>query len=100
MENCERPRYKCYNCSFFQRYYTQKGIHFVKTKFGFCCKMNEVFPIQHYCERFIFKNRGITLKFMVQDRLNDLLTEISTLRNILQEEEHERIERDSRGKKL
>lgn len=100
MEICERPRYKCYNCSFFHRYYTQKGIQFVQTKFGFCYKKNEVFPIQHFCDGFIFKNRSITVKSMVQDRLNELLTEISTLRNILQEEEHERIERESRGKQL
>lgn len=100
MENSERPCYKCYNCTYFQRYFLKKRTQFVRAKYGFCRKREETVPVQNTCENFIFKCRRITVNKMVQGRLDDLLTEISTLRSFLQEEERERIEWEARRKKL
>ena len=90
MEKCN---YHCYNCRNFQRYFVKKKTEFVRTKFGFCCKKQENVGVHGKCEQFGFKELLYDFDTAIKCKLDGLLTEISTVRMILEEEAREYAER-------
>lgn len=89
----EKSNYECYNCRNFQRYFVKKKTKFERTKFGYCCKKQENVSIHGKCDCFKFKEIFYNIDTLVKHKLDGLLTEISALRMILEEEEREYAER-------
>ena len=85
----EKSNYECYNCRSFQCYFIKKKAEFVRTKFGRCCEKGENVGIHGKCEQFKFKVMSYSFDTSIRCKLDGLLTEISTLRTILEEEARE-----------
>ncbi len=95
METNEKPNYKCCNCMFYEGYFIKKGTRFERADSGFCCKKQNVVFKRDCCDRFLFKCRRFFSKSLVYRRLDSLLTDFSSLRDILEEEKRERKEYES-----
>lgn len=76
---------QCYNCKHFERYYVKQMIKFEKTKFGRCCLLGNNVNVHDCCQNYVFKPRTKKINGFIQIQLNDILTELTTLRNILEE---------------
>jgi len=91
---------------YFERYFTKKRVQFERAKFGFCCAKQENVQIHNSCDQFQFKYRRTprAINSMARIRLDGLLTELTVVRNLLEEEvrENEDIKKSAeiRGKKL
>ena len=78
---------KCYACRELQRFYTKGTTKFNQTKYGRCCNSDKIVYIHESCECFVRKPRiKKRRKYMLELCLNDLLTEISKIRKILEAE--------------
>ena len=89
----EEKNHPCYLCHYLYRYYTQGIKRFSPTPFGWCCKRADNVNVHGTCEKFTVRAR----KQKIYDRslqyyLNELLTEISVLRNVIEVnyEQHDR----------
>ena len=83
---------KCYKCRFFCRYYTRGVKQFNRTKFGWGYKRSEVKDAGDCCEIYIYEPLKRGSKKLVKVCLNDLLTEISEVRKVIEAERDERRE--------
>ena len=75
---------ECYQCRHFDRYYTKETRHFQPTKCGFCYKNQSVVNLHEDCENYQAKRWHRRDETFLRFCLNDLLTEISELRSILE----------------
>lgn len=77
---------RCNMCKHFNRYYTKGVTRFNQTEYGWCTRKCESVNIHDYCERYEvrIKARGINRRAKVC--LNELLTEISAIRKVIEEE--------------
>ena len=87
MANCG---HQCFKCENFKAYYTNDGVRFQKTKFGYCRANQKNVDIHGSCEKYSFMRRSLRLDFLINVRLNNLLTEISVLRELIEEEAHDK----------
>ena len=78
---------RCSQCKYFDRYYTKGVKQFNKTNFGWCTRKHECVSIHDCCERYKegVRDRDIT-NSRLKVSLNDLLTEISAIRMVIEEE--------------
>ncbi len=76
----------CYRCKHFQRYYTQGQSEYQATKIGRCCKGHGTVNGSDGCEEFVYRQRPRHISNVVKFRLNNLFTELTMIRNILEEE--------------
>lgn len=78
---------RCSQCKHFNRYYLKGVKRFNKTTFGWCTQKRDVVNIHDGCERYKagVKDRGINNE-RVKVCLNELLTEISAIRHVIEEE--------------
>lgn len=84
MANCG---HQCYKCENFNKYYTNDGVRFQKTKFGYCRANKNNVTVHDSCEKFAYGHRSnFRLDSLINARLNNLLTEISVLREFIEEE--------------
>lgn len=81
----ENKNGKCSRCKYFNRYYTKGTKQFNKTKFGWCQKSG-VKEASASCPEFSIKQKGDNGLLFLKICLNDLLTEISEIRKILEVE--------------
>lgn len=81
----ENKNGKCSRCKYFNRYYTKGMKQFNKTKFGWCQKSG-VKEASASCPEFSIKQKGDNGLLFLKICLNDLLTEISEIRKILEVE--------------
>lgn len=77
---------KCFNCRYFKRYYTKELQEFRKTNYGLCYKNGGTVEYCDGCKDFTYKTRTIRDERAVKECLNGLLTELSALRQIIEEE--------------
>lgn len=89
----EKSNYDCYNCRYFRRYFVKKKAEYERTKFGYCPKKRENVGIHCKCEQFKFKEILYDFDIPIKCKLEKLLTEISALRMIVEEEAREHAER-------
>lgn len=77
---------RCSKCKHFDRYYTKGVTHFNKTVFGWCTKKHESLNVHDCCERYEAgtRTRGISRRAKIC--INDLLTEITAIRNVIEAE--------------
>lgn len=76
----------CYKCSFFDRYYTKGTKRFDKTRFGKCRKKNEIVDALDSCDECRIVNFNYCSKRAVRRCLNDILIQLTELRQIVEEE--------------
>ena len=89
----EKSNHKCYNCRYFCRYFVKKKAEYKRTEFGFCRKKRENIDMHGKCEQFKFQEILYCTDTPIRCKLDSLLTEISVLRMILEEEAREHAER-------
>ncbi len=88
MANCG---HQCYKCVHFNKYYTNDGVRFQKTKFGYCRANKKIVTVRGSCEKYAFACRsGYRCNSLINARLNSMLTEISALRELIEEETHDK----------
>ncbi|PWM50620.1 MAG: hypothetical protein DBX39_03085 [Bacillota bacterium] len=90
MQEEERKRKKCLYCGNFEGYYT-KGLHcFDRTKQGYCREHDKIVNNQDFCEFWkTSRRRYLVRRRAVSRALYEILTEISAIRQIMQECEDE-----------
>lgn len=76
----------CYMCRDFSRYYTKGAKRFDKTEFGWCCERRESVNIHYCCDKWKGRLNRRKINGLTKLYLNDILTEISTIRMIIEEE--------------
>ena len=87
MANCG---HQCYKCGHFNKYYTNDGVRFQKTKFGYCRANRTNVSVHENCEKYAFMQHSKRrYDSLINARLNNLLTEISVLRELIEEDERD-----------
>ena len=84
----ERKNKACWNCKYFGALYKKGPIHFSKTKIGTCTIKKDIVDKSGLCERWgnTFALRSDRRKITLR-ALNDIITEIAAIRQILEEDE-------------
>lgn len=78
----------CSQCRYLDRYYTKGETKFNKTEYGWCPIKRESVSINGCCDKYAKRTaRGISKRAKVY--LNDLLTELSEIRKIMETESEE-----------
>ena len=80
---------KCGRCRNFDRYYIRGVRRFDKTEFGWCRATGNTVKEQDRCGRFAEKAEAQKSRQAVEACLNNILADISAVRNILEEERQE-----------
>lgn len=79
----------CYKCRAFNRYYVKSVTKFNMTKHGLCCEFGKTVGGGDGCEKFVLRRKRKPMSQSIKFCLNSLLTEISQLRAIIEEESDE-----------
>lgn len=79
----------CTNCTRLVRYYTKELKKFNKTEFGWCCEKRKIVCVKDQCEHFERRAYRTKIRFGLEHCLNDLLVQLSTIRQIIEEEKNE-----------
>lgn len=87
-------RNKCFQCRSFYRYYTKGVKQFNKTKLGWCVEKQDTVKSSGGCDKFVIRTRVCKVSKLVWHTLNDLLTQISELRMIIEEDKNGSDERE------
>ena len=77
---------KCYNCKYFDGYYTKGTVRYDKTKLGWCFKNHCIVKTQETCEHYVYRPRTRKSSRALKMHLSDILTELSEIRKVLEEE--------------
>lgn len=85
----ETTKTECYRCKFLDRYYIKGVKEFKKTNSGWCCKKQKTVEIHNGCEDFNARSKRKRNERLLRFYLNDLLTEISEIRKIIEAENRE-----------
>lgn len=80
---------KCYRCEQFDRYYIKGEGRFEKTEIGWCRMTGNNVKAQGSCERFVAKRIAHKSRQAVEACLNNILADISAVRNIIEEDRRE-----------
>ncbi len=84
---------KCNKCKNFKRYYIKGVKEFKRTDYGWCGKNMTVIDMREDnrigCEKFIANTERVLNKRSVYYYLSELLTELSAIREVLQDEDHD-----------
>ena len=83
---------KCYMCRFFNRYFIREETEFRRTEFGFCIKKQETARVGDTCDSYIRKAKPFCYGPAIDLRLDGILTELTVLRNFMEEECREKEE--------
>lgn len=82
----ENENQRCYRCKFFERYYFKGNKRYNKTKFGWCRCANRNVKATDGCENYCYKSVKKGGRFLLRNCLNDLLTEISEIRKLIEDD--------------
>lgn len=86
MENKSEP---CYTCIFFRRYYIKGDTKFIMTKIGYCVQKKKEMVAKEHCEKYCRKFNLKRNNQILQNTLDTLLAEITTIRQIIEAEKNE-----------
>lgn len=88
----EEQKDRCYCCRFFERYYTKGETNFQATKVGWCWKKQMCIEAKETCEKYETKpKRSNKINGMMKRRINDFMTELTAIRQILEENKSENV---------
>ncbi len=85
----ENESKKCFKCKYLNRYYTKGEKRFNITKCGWCNKKNGIAYIQESCDCYVLKSNNRTRSRPIKCTLSELLTELSAIRCVIEEEMRE-----------
>lgn len=85
----EEKNSKCFSCFYFERYYTKEVKHFQKLNFGNCILKRENVSAHGSCDGYRLNSTRKNSKRVLKMYLNDIFTEISEVRKLLEEENGE-----------
>lgn len=77
---------KCFNCKFFLRYYTMGRRQFHNAKCGWCNSNLQMVKEHSQCDNFLPSPNRSTINEDAKKTLNHLLSEISTIRKMMEAE--------------
>ncbi len=78
----------CFQCEYFCGYYSKTYCGFYREKFGKCAKQQKIVDKHESCENFKTKTSKYGIKKgVVIDALSKAVTDINTIKNILEERE-------------
>ena len=84
-----KDRKQCRFCKRFGRYYIKEYKTFQKADLGWCCEKRECVGVADSCESYVYKPRQVVIRRGTQRFLDDILTQLSALRYIIEEEKNE-----------
>lgn len=79
----------CYRCKYLDRYYTKELKKFSKTPLGWCRQNRKIVSVKYRCEKFSVRIPKKIPGLILKHCLNDLLTEISEIRKVIEAEKNE-----------
>lgn len=85
----EKESNYCYRCRYLDRYYVKGIKRFNKTKIGRCIKSGDTVNVRETCGLFEESPKRSSGKLLIRYCLNDLLTQLSEIRKIIEEEKDE-----------
>lgn len=85
----ENKSTQCRFCKYLDRYYTRETKMFQKTDLGWCCKKIETVCVTDSCENYVHKTRHKVMRRGIQRYLEDILTQLSAMKCIIEEEKNE-----------
>lgn len=77
---------QCFQCRYCDRYYVKEIKSFKKINLGWCCQNRYTVDIHAHCDKFLQKKKNIVNTKLLKHYLSDLLTEISEIRKIIEDE--------------
>ena len=80
----------CYRCGFFDRYYTKETNNFKQTNLGWCIFKGANTTSCETCPNYKTKKLVQRGSIQLSDTLNDILTQITVVRQIFEEEHNDR----------
>ena len=87
---------KCYMCKRFDRFYTKGSKQYNRTKYGWCSEQTGIIDSNgEGCERFAKRPKQDRRDCMVTYYLSDILSEITEIRKVLEDEEQGDEEREA-----
>ncbi len=84
---------QCFRCMYFSRYYTKGVRKFNRTKLGWCTVKQDSVKFDGNCDKFFSKPYIGKPSKSIWRALSDLLTQISEIRAIIEEDKNESVER-------
>lgn len=79
----------CYRCKNFIAYYTKGEKRFNKIKIGWCGKRLEEVNLHFNCDKYSPKGYSSKPGYMISYYLDNLLSEITAIRQVIEEEKNE-----------
>ncbi len=79
----------CYRCRKFNVFYTKGDKRYNKSKVGWCCEKRGIVTLHENCESYKAKPLRKHIRMSVQYCLNDLLNQISAIREVIEEDSRE-----------
>ena len=77
---------QCFRCKHFDALYIKGVKKFNRSKLGICFKSGECVNLHCTCDKFEFKPNNKKIRYSTMQCLNRLLTDISAIRTIIEEE--------------
>ena len=84
----------CYRCQYFSRYFTKDMKQFNSTDCGWCRKKVDIVSAYTRCEKYTTKPNRKKSYSALKVCLNDLLTELSVIRQFIEAENAETAEQN------
>jgi len=85
----ENKSTQCRNCKYLDRYYTMEIKTFRKTNLGWCCNKKETVSVTDSCKQHVRKTQRKVKRTGIQRYLDNILTQLSSMRYVLEEEINE-----------
>ena len=77
---------QCYRCKHLVRFYTKGTTRYKRINYGWCGKKRAVVETRECCDQYSLKHKNKRLDVSLLGALDIILTDISEIRNILQDE--------------
>ncbi|RXZ61874.1 hypothetical protein ESZ91_05665 [Candidatus Borkfalkia ceftriaxoniphila] len=85
----EEQKNRCFRCENFDAYYIKKARDFKRAKFGYCAVQQKVVLNFESCKSYQLKRGWRSSKKAATMALNEILAEISAIRQVLRDNEEE-----------
>lgn len=77
---------QCYRCGYLDRFYVKDLKQYNKVKYGWCVNKRNVVGIHDCCDNYKGQYKTKKSNFYLLSALSDILTDLSEIRNILQDD--------------
>ena len=85
----ETQKNLCYRCKHIDKFYVKEIKRYVPFGMGWCSVRQETVDIHDGCEKFCLRQLNRKNKKLIYNALNSILTDLSAIRQIIEEEQKE-----------